>query len=378
MGIFRFVLAFYVVLQHVAKLPGIGVGAVFGFFVLSGFLMTHVTCRTYGHTPAGFASFWTNRLLRLWPGNLAVVAVTCVLGVLIGWDVMTAFHPKMYMPQTAGQWLENLALVYTAPATITAAPRLVEPSWALTVELGSYFLISLGVSATAGRTLVWMAVGLAYYLIVLLAFPNPALWAYGTIPAGFFPFAVGGMIYHRRARVEVWARRVVGCLPGLGGGNAPAAPAVMIGLSLLGFVLIAVLRTHVIVPLGIPALQVALQALNVVPAVLGVAGCLIWRAPTEGGRRIDRWAGDMSYPIYLSHYPVAFAMTWGLGVLLEADPSRWLVLLASLPVLALVCWAMVIGIDRPVDRLRDRVRSRRESRAGDRAASGPSSTQIRS
>ena len=62
--------------------------------------------------------------------------------------------------------------------------------------------------------------------------------------------------------------------------------------------------------------------------------------------KLDRWLGDMSYPIYLSHVPVFAAMT-ALGLL--ASPTSYNVaLFATVVVSAALLWV----IDAPVSRFR--------------------------
>src|SRR5690348_586439 len=76
----RYVLALIVADTH---LWPIGFGwagwqAVFAFYALSGYLMTRVLHQRYGFGPVGTASFLANRVLRLWPAYLVVVAGTAL------------------------------------------------------------------------------------------------------------------------------------------------------------------------------------------------------------------------------------------------------------------------------------------------------------
>jgi len=69
LGIFRYILALMVTLSHLwTGLAGwSGVGAVFGFYVISGYLMTSVLNQSYGFTPQGLGRYALNRFLRIFP-----------------------------------------------------------------------------------------------------------------------------------------------------------------------------------------------------------------------------------------------------------------------------------------------------------------------
>jgi peptidoglycan/LPS O-acetylase OafA/YrhL len=69
---FRFILSAIVLEAHIWPLgvPWAAWQSVFGFYTLSGFLMTRVLHEKYGCTPIGLGMFALNRFLRLWPAYL--------------------------------------------------------------------------------------------------------------------------------------------------------------------------------------------------------------------------------------------------------------------------------------------------------------------
>jgi peptidoglycan/LPS O-acetylase OafA/YrhL len=69
LGTWRFFLAAVVAISHLwaGMIDGPAAYAVWGFFVLSGYLMTLVLTTKYGTAPAGLRQFATNRLLRIYP-----------------------------------------------------------------------------------------------------------------------------------------------------------------------------------------------------------------------------------------------------------------------------------------------------------------------
>lgn len=66
-GFYRVYLALLVVAHHLGGLTGLGSYAVFGFYMLSGYLMTFIMCRNYHHTTTGFLKYSLNRFLRIYP-----------------------------------------------------------------------------------------------------------------------------------------------------------------------------------------------------------------------------------------------------------------------------------------------------------------------
>lgn len=74
-------------------------------------------------------------------------------------------------------------------------------------------------------------------------------------------------------------------------------------------------------------------------------------------KTMDQWLGDLSYPIYLTHYQVS------LVVLVIGQNLGWqwsrpdiLLLLLSIPLIIVVAWLLALVVERPVERLRQRVR----------------------
>ena len=67
MGYLRFILAVTVTISHLWTVKVAGHVAVFGFYCISGFLMTKVIHETYGSSWRGKISFLINRAIRIYP-----------------------------------------------------------------------------------------------------------------------------------------------------------------------------------------------------------------------------------------------------------------------------------------------------------------------
>ena len=190
-GILRTLLAINVILLHIFGVPSLGNYSVSFFFILSGFLMTHIMQNTYGYNLSGIKQFWVNRFLRLYPTYWIILIITAVVIVLFK-DVLR--NDSIFMPSTLGNWLQNISIIYPNLVPHRINPRLSPASWALTNELVFYLLISLGVSKTLNRTLFWLLFGIMYFVFTYLY--KTDTWRYSAIPAASLPFSIGSLLYY--------------------------------------------------------------------------------------------------------------------------------------------------------------------------------------
>jgi peptidoglycan/LPS O-acetylase OafA/YrhL len=75
-----------------------------------------------------------------------------------------------------------------------------------------------------------------------------------------------------------------------------------------------------------------------------------------GSNRYDRFVGELSYPIYILHYPIMLALRQAIG-----DGPRFATILALVTVILGLGVYMVI--ERPVERLRAKVGARAKTTA---------------
>lgn len=110
-GIYRFILALCVASTHIGPVQAAAGGyAVFGFYTLSGYLMTTVLHHTYLRQRLGILRFYANRALRIYPAYITVVLATWLLLVLLP-DNRPASMAIMQPPQSAASALTNLTLI---------------------------------------------------------------------------------------------------------------------------------------------------------------------------------------------------------------------------------------------------------------------------
>ena len=203
LGTWRFFLAFVVVISHLwaGMIEGPAAYAVWGFFALSGYLMTLVLTTKYNTAPAGLRQFATNRLLRIYPSYIvaAVLGIATILALRpLGIDP-AGLNPQFMLPQNMSDWLSNLAMVPFVPQRGLPVPV----AAALFVEVWAYALMPLFASSR-GAAILGLAVAISANLQFGFGMPTfiPRYCGFAT---GLMPFAAGAVVYHYRDALRRFA-----------------------------------------------------------------------------------------------------------------------------------------------------------------------------
>ena len=290
------------------------------FFVISGFLITALLLREIERTgTVSLLAFWARRARRILPAALATVFV-CGLAVV-------ALVPSSLWPQ----WIDEMrastlyvqnwqlasgAVDYFAVAENTPSP--VQHFWSLSVEEQFYLLwpVVLLVTARSRRALligmaVLTALSLAYSLYLTAG--NPAA-AYFVTPTRAWEFGAGGLLAFARPAARPSPRL---CAAGLA--------AIVAGALLFS----------VATPFpGWAALVPVLGAVAVIRA--GAASRTLAVRPVQ-------FLGDISYSVYLWHWPLIVLAPFALSSELTSD-SRIAILMLTL----LLAWLSKRLIEDPV------------------------------
>lgn len=345
MGLFRLVLAFCVVLSHGLNVPIPAAGAdiaVQTFYIVSGFYMGLVLTEKYSH----FSSYFTNRLLRLYPAYLVVLAATLAHS-LLRWAIgRTAADPGLLVFETHFAPLDWPAKAYVIGTNLllwgqdiavflqlsdggrgfsfttnfmNTDPHvekflLVPQAWSLSIELAFYLLAPFLVRRSTRVLVGVLAATLVLRVALALAGLSFDPWTYRFFPVEIGSFVLGLLIYrsmkHRTA-------------------SAPTQRAAMAGL-IAGALMLSVLPDHWITRLGFYgycawALPLAFQLTRV--------------------NRVDRYLGELSYPVYLTHLLVISV------ALYSGWTGRWL---AALIVVMVAAASIAVHefVQQPVDRFR--------------------------
>ena len=326
-----------VVLFH-AEIPGFGGGyvGVDVFFVISGFLIsTHLLegLRTNGRI--GFASFYARRARRLLPAAFVVILATVVAARLLvspiqfGYVVKDAIAASFYVPNL---WFAYNATDYLAEKT----PSLFLHYWSLGVEEQFYLLwpVLLAILFRFFKARWMTAIAMSAIAVVSFAvcqysttYTQPD--AFFLLPARVWEFGLGALV----ALALLDGRKLF-------------SPRIAAVLGWAGLVAIIgagmVFTTKTVYPgsaVAIPVLGAALLiAAGTAPG--GPAAALSVRPAT--------WIGDISYSLYLVHWPVLM-LPVAAGAYMEHLPmwARSALALACVP----LAWLLYTYVEIPGQRL---------------------------
>jgi peptidoglycan/LPS O-acetylase OafA/YrhL len=311
-GTFRFMLAMMVVHSHFSGGGLAGPVAVFGFFCLSGYLMTRIVNETYSDGLSGYLRYLGNRALRIYPAYYAALAIAT--GVVLLWPVEARTAAGWYaLPR---DWLSTIAIFGLQPRS----PILVIPAWSLHVELIHYILIGAVLGRSRRLTSLWFVCALAIPFVAMLLGGLSFDWLYFSAFGSSVAFAAGAMIYQFRDK-----------LPSLSPSLAVMACIVLIYLGLNMSVEVA----------GAGGLHASIILTAV--AIVGLKEMTI--------RRWDSVLGDLAYPVFLVHIPCRAAMSGLLG-----RTNIW-VDVAAVGATIVLSYLIVALVERPLSTIRNKLRS---------------------
>ena len=338
-GAYRYILALLVMTGHHLQLQGssslveLSIGgksiAVFGFYLVSGYLMTKTLQENYPYSRRGIGRFLRNRFLRIFPGYWAALVLS-ILVMASYRDPATLSRYDLYWPNGAGVWLRNILVLWPYPP---ASWLLVPPSWSLKVEIFYYLLFALGISRTRKSTWIWVGASTAI-LCFLLARGASFEQRYFTVWGASLPFSLGAIFFHfRDARVFRKADEYV-------------------ALSAMALLLLDIGLGHRFEPgfRGTWAFYFALF-LNFV-ALIGFSQ-LERGSSSRLGRILVRWdqkLGDLTYPIFLLHWVAAILVSHFLTS--DRLPLSLGLFVLCFIVTHLLSYLFVRLLDRPLFRIR--------------------------
>ncbi|WP_345752733.1 acyltransferase family protein [Microbacterium rhizophilus] len=332
----RAVAVVLVVLDHAFHVPAGGFVGVDVFYVISGFLITGLLLRELDQTGSvSLRAFYARRARRIVPAAALVLAVTTV-GAWIVWFAPRALQVTLDALSAlffVSNW--HFAELGTDYLQAEGPVSPVQHYWSLSIEEQFYavwplLLFALFVILKARRRLLVVVIVLAIALGLAIA-------AYRTVrdPSAAY-FETWGRVW------ELLLGALIACV-GSGPerlGRVAFGPWARRGVSILGLVLIigsaVVLTPESSVPFP-----------GVIPAVVGSAFVIWAGAPTARrgllGNPVSQWLGDVSYSLYLWHFPVLI-----FGVALFGD-SVW-VAVAAIPVMLALSELSRRFVEQPVMR----------------------------
>jgi peptidoglycan/LPS O-acetylase OafA/YrhL len=323
--------------QKALVLVPVAMALVSWFFILSGFLLTW---SARPEEPA--RSFWWRRFLKIYPSHFVVWAALALFLGITGTAVLSVLDDQGF---TWGPALANLFLVnswlnephYTAGINIVC--------WSLVTE--QFFYLLFPVLLPWVRRLrperLWLVAGL-----MLLA-----VW---TVPVVALQFGGEQVIGANVGKWQFWI--------------AYFCPLSRVPEFILGMVLARIVQSGKSVPLGMTASAVLLLVCQgaamvllpfpFLPAAAAVvpAALLTVAAATADLRERPSWLrrptlvflGDLSFAIYLVHWPVLLVTNWLTGNRPWGTPIALAVTLLTGAVVLLVAWLLHTRVERPMVR----------------------------
>lgn len=346
LGVIRFLLAFCVIAFHLTQyIPNLGWLAVNFFYVISGYLITLVLHETYQFK---FAPFAKNRFLRLYPAYFALAAISLLFSITLKSHAL--FHPSWSNPPSVGDVTGNIfmfpwaylsdpivmvnAFDIRALDSSTMRFRLIPSTWSVGVEIACYFLLWLFSARNLVTTLVTIAAAIGWHVYSVYHGLHPNM-LYNPVNAAMLPFGLGALAYHITSRFRI---------PQLSGKSGIIAT----------FVLGVAFAVNWELSIGKEFLPSVYYYLNTILAFITVI--VINKTRHRGFLgTVDKWLGDLAYPMFLGHYVFAFIAWRILGM--SETPMRGTEIFiygSALTVIASV--GTVLLVDRRVLKARNRVK----------------------
>lgn len=298
-----------------------GAGAVWTFFAISGFLITIALTSKYRGGADRLTHFYWNRLVRLYPAYWAWVLLTMVAYLVIPAAALT--YQRFIVDgsiQASGFWSDH--------AEVASAGTLALAALANLSGVFSDAFLSLALNPDTGQLVanprqdgeIWamgfMFIGQYWSIGVELCFYALAPWIIRGVfrVALLFLFSASGLLEQAWVGATIWA----GFAPALSYLQAPKYLWMFMVGSALGHVYLAArrpdARRRFWGAMGVVAFMygyIAWRGTSLFPIqafpwwvfVLLTAAIPLLFATTRANR-YDRFAGDLSYPVYVNHFIV--------------------------------------------------------------------------
>jgi peptidoglycan/LPS O-acetylase OafA/YrhL len=343
-GWFRFIAALMVVLTHIGGIDFVAGIAVWGFFMLSGFLMTAVLNGRYGLDANGLRLFAVSRAWRLFPSYWASILLS-YLAIRLGGPLLAPelFNPAMSIPGSAREVFAGLFIVGHTTLGLGRVEHALSPSaWAVDVEILMYVCSCLVLARSA--TIAGRSLGLLTFVFVGLWFVARKFVAagdlnmasqllYSFLPAALLPYTIGAVLWFRRKDLPAWT----------GGVGA-------LGVGVAGLILCT---------LAVFPRSVTFAYLGTLPFLALLLANLSRLTCGARTRAVDDFVGRMAYPVYLLHwlcgYLVGLAFPNAPSVYsIVSDRADFTVLgvLAVTLVVVVLSAVLAAAVEVPLDRMR--------------------------
>jgi peptidoglycan/LPS O-acetylase OafA/YrhL len=278
--------AVLVVIYH-AKITTGGYIGVDIFYVISGYLITGLLLRELERTGTiSLRAFYLRRVKRLLPTSFFVLFVTAITAWWLYPATMRADLGKDIA--AAGIYISNYLFAFWQMdyQNLSAIPPVVIHYWSLAVEEQFYLFwpfIIYALFKRGGRKTVGFgitAISLASFLFSLYQTSVAPIWAFYSLPTRAWELGVGALLLYIPSRIKfsqnyLWIALALFIYGVTNFRDNTPFPG-----------------TAALVP--VIATAIAIAAVHSWPKILNALG----------NHRIVQWLGEISYPLYLWHWPL--------------------------------------------------------------------------
>lgn len=274
-GVFRVLLALFVVLYHITKYVFLGGFAVYCFFILSGYWVIKMYTEKYSKFKQPIFEFYISRIIRLYPLYILTTIITVLMNLIFISGYLNVIKSYSFI-----NWITIAGLI-----GYNTGPWVIPPAWSLDIEMQFYILIPFlwGVFLKfnkVGKILLLIASGLIW-LNFSFHFIDTGINIKPTIFSYLFYFSLGMLLYFVP---DIFSKKFV-----------------YLGL----FLFVSIVILHY----GLPTLKIKViektdidyfEQLNLLLPLL-IIPFISYNLKVKSNTR-DRYYGNLSYAIYLCHW----------------------------------------------------------------------------
>jgi peptidoglycan/LPS O-acetylase OafA/YrhL len=346
-GIYRYLLANLVVLGHLfpafirdSPTPHY---AVFGFYALSGFMMSYILNKNYGVTYNGIKDYLINRFLRIFPTYWVVIILAFFI-IKIYPVPAQSLRSCLTIPDSILEWLQNIFIfgLGSTFGTSLATVRMAPPAWTLHIQL-IFFLAMPLIVGNKKRTVVWAFLSIMFTLYTIYNH-QPYPYRYLPVQAASLPYSLGALFYFVSEKID---------------GSKVKFNLYVLVIFLMAFFLNLIFAPDFGNPQDLPFYINLFLNIGIIT--------LLSKIPRE---RIpvkiflaDKFLGDLSYPIFLIHWPIAVLISVIAfnGKAPTGFGEQCALFCFSLPAINLSAIIIYVCLEKRIQRIRERIRPQRDN-----------------